>query len=59
LWERKEISTETVFIWDMAVRMRGERKDRLARADELRRKVSLNFDFRQISGRRKKLTREK
>ena len=49
LWERKESNTETVSIWDMAVRMRGDRKERLARAAELRRKVSAHFVLRHIS----------
>ena len=49
MWERKESSTETVSIWDMAVRMRGERKERLARAAELNKKVSAHFVFLHMS----------
>ena len=49
MWERKESSTETVSIWDMAVRMRGERKERLARAAELNKKASAHFVFLHMS----------
>ena len=36
-------------ICDMAVRMRGERKDRFARAAELSRKASAHFVFLHMS----------